>query len=103
MLLDLVFEYVCVLTLLGVGSSFPASSQALDALSNECSARVKAIIQSLSANESHAQLKRQIEKDAKTLAAYFNVENASADIEQSVEIQLLTEKGLATLVGGLAT
>jgi len=72
--------------------------QALEALSGECSSRVKGITQTLSANEAHAALKRQVEKDAKAMAAFFNVENASDDIEQTSEVQLLTEKGFIELV-----
>ena len=52
----------------------------------------------MSANEAHAALKRQVEKDAKAMAAFFNVENASDDIEQTSEVQLLTEKGFIELV-----
>jgi len=75
--------------------------QALEALSGECSSRVKGITQTLSANEAHAALKRQVEKDAKAMAAFFNVENASDDIEQTTEVQLLTEKGFTELVCSL--
>lgn len=82
----------------GCDAFFKKNFQALDALSNECASRVKIITQSLTANEALAPLKRQVEKDAKTLAVFFNVENASADIEQSVDIQLLTEKGLLSFV-----
>jgi len=99
----LTLQYASFRLLLFIFLSVPSQPrvdffQALEALAGECSSRVKGITQSLSANEAHAALKRQVEKDAKAMSAFFNVENAADDIEQAAEVQLLSEKGFTELV-----
>jgi len=70
---------------------------ALEALSNECSSRIKVIIQQLTAKEGMASVKKQLEKEAKALAVFFNVENVIEEIESSSEIRIINEEEFGKL------
>jgi len=73
----------------------------LELLASECALKIKSQNNLLTSNESQIPLKKQIDKELKTMATFFNVENISDEIENSKEFILTTDEGFSQFVSFL--